>query len=243
MKVRKGNDIRLKVQLTYENGEANVHFAKAIFVNRTLKDNLVNEYQKKTRFIGRFPTEPFVNEFEPSEYNINSCGQYPKYKAFVVNQYNGFGVRPNWKKCAPIKDVNITEYCGKVYHTTAFDTIEALFPGEAQLYSGVYDLIVIADVFDNGYDGNKRTVTTRLNNVFELVDDSMDQEDITDNPVKIEIVNTEDTENVPDTYIIGGQYDNNSIRLTRNDSGVIDINVAPISGWYIDGAADDQEQS
>lgn len=44
MKVRKGNDIRLKVQLTYENGEANVHFAKAIFVNRTLKDNLANEY-------------------------------------------------------------------------------------------------------------------------------------------------------------------------------------------------------
>ena len=232
MKVRKGNDIRLKVRLSYENGEANVQFAKAIFVNRTLKEDLAKEYQKKNRFIGRFPTEPFVNEFEPNEYNINSCGAYPKYRAFVANQYSGFGVRPNWKKCAPIKDVDITEYCGNVYHTTAFDTIEALFPAKAQLYPGVYDLVVIAEITDSGYGDNKRVVSTRLNNVFELVSEDVDQSDIAENPVNIEIITTEEGGNVPDTYIVHASYSNNNIRLDRNDNYSIDIDISPISGWY-----------
>ena len=232
MKVRKGNDIRLKVRLSYDNGEANVQFAKAVFVNRTLKEDLAKEYQKKNRFIGRFPTEPFVNEFEPNEYNINSCGAYPKYKAFVANQYSGFGVRPNWKKCAPIKDVDITEYCGNVYHTTAFDTVEVLFPAKAQLYPGVYDLIVIAEVYDSGYGDNKRVVSTRLNDVFELVSEDVDQSDIAENPVNIEIITTEEEGNVPDTYIVRGSYGNNNIRLDRNDSNSINIDISPISGWY-----------
>ena len=232
MKVRKGNDIRLKVRLSYDNGEANVQFAKAIFVNRTLKEDLAKEYQKKNRFIGRFPTEPFVNEFEPNEYNINSCGAYPKYKAFVANQYNGFGVRPNWKKCAPIKEVNITEYCGDVYHTTAFDTIEAVFPAKAQLYPGVYDLIVIAEVCDDGYENKVRTVSTRMNGVFELVTDDVDQEEIVDNPVNIEIIHTEDSSNVPDTFVVRGSYGDNAITLDRNDSNSINIDISPISGWY-----------
>lgn len=231
MKVRIGNDIRLKVRLAFEDDFANILSAKAYFVNKTLKDKLAKEYQNKNRFIGRFPIEPFVDEFEPNEYNVNSCGSYPKYKAIVANQYNGFGVRPNWKKSAPIKEVNITEYCSKIARTTDYQTITAMFPGEAQLYVGEYDLIVVAKVYDNEYEGNERTVTAKLNSVFELVEE---QEDAVDNPVQVEIVNTDEVENTADVYIVGGSYDNHSIRLNRNDNGAISIDVSPISGWYED---------
>ena len=108
MKIRLGNDIRLKVQLTYgEEDYANIQSAQAFFINTTLKNKLKEEYKKKNRFIGRFPIEPFVNEFEPSAYNINSAG-YPRYRAFVSNRYNGFGVKPCWKEDAPVKDSDIT---------------------------------------------------------------------------------------------------------------------------------------
>jgi hypothetical protein len=84
MKIRIGNDISLKIQLTFgDSSSANVLSAEAFFVNTTLKNKLEREYKKKNRFIGRFPIEPFTNEFEPSEYCINSTG-FPKYKAFVI---------------------------------------------------------------------------------------------------------------------------------------------------------------
>ena len=58
--------------------------------------------------------------------------------------------------------------------------------------------------------------------------------DAVDNPVQVEIVNTDDVENTADVYIVGGSYDNHSIRLNRNDNGAISIDVSPISGWYED---------
>jgi hypothetical protein len=96
----------------------------------------------------------------------------------------------------------------------------------------VYDLIVIAEVYDSGYGDNKRVVSTRLNDVFELVSEDVDQSDIAENPVNIEIITTEEEENVPDTYIVRGSYGNNNIRLDRNDSNSINIDISPISGWY-----------
>ena len=236
MKVLIGNDIRVKVQLSFNGVPANILSAKAMFVNKTMKDKLVKEYQKKNRFIGRFPIEPFVNEFEPNEYNINSCGMYPKYKAYVVNRYNGFGVRPNWKNCAPIKEVDASEYCSKISFTTDNKTIIATFPGVAQRYVGVYDMIVVARVLDNNYECNSRTVTARLNNVFELVEDP---DEAVDNPVQINIIDSEDTPTVQDVYVINGSYNDGNIRLSRNDSETVDINISEITSWYED--LEDQE--
>ena len=38
----------------------------------------------------RFPIEPRTGEFEPNAYNVNSCGSRPKYRATVINRFQGF---------------------------------------------------------------------------------------------------------------------------------------------------------
>ena len=148
MKIRIGNDIRLKIQLTFgDSSSANVLSAEAFFVNTTLKNKLEQEYKKNNRFIGRFPIEPFTNEFEPSEYCINSTG-FPKYKAFVMNSYNGIGLRPNWKNVAPIKEMEYTVYRTGISRTVDPSIVVVTLPASAQLYEGEYELVVTAKVFD-----------------------------------------------------------------------------------------------
>ena len=146
MKIRLGNDIRLKIQIPVETttgNKASILSARAFFVNTTLEEELKKKYIKKNRFIGRFPIEPFVDEYEPTPYNIN-CSGYPKYRAFVHTEYKGFGYKPDWKECAPIRDVNITRYESTVERTYNPETIIVEFPAGAQKYEGEYELIVTA---------------------------------------------------------------------------------------------------
>lgn len=243
MKIRIGNDVQLNIQLVLDGTEdrANIQSLRAIFVNTTLKNKLEAEYKKRNRFIGRFPIEPFVNEFEPTEYCINSTG-YPRYNVAVYNQYRGFGLKPNWKKCFPIVQEPITEYYAEVKHTQNANTVSVLFPGEAQLYEGSYELVVIAQIYQSGYKNNVRTVSTNYKDVFELVKDS--QEEGVNNPVQIELVNTDSAEVPGDVYVVAGSYSNNSLKLRRNDMGVVNIDVQPIMvGWYEDGWYDDQNNT
>lgn len=242
MKIRIGNDVQLNIQLTLDGTEdrANIQSLRAIFVNTTLKEKLQKEYKKRNRFIGRFPIEPFVDEFEPNEYCINSTG-YPKYNVTVYNQYKGFGVKPDWNNSFPVKQQPITEYYAEVNHTQIQDVVSVLFPGEAQLYEGSYELVVIAKVYQAGYKNNIRTVATNYKNVFELVKDS--QEEGVNNPVQIEIVNSDNTEVPQDTYVVSGSYSNNQIKLRRNDNGIINVDVEPIMiGWYEDDWYNDEQQ-
>lgn len=230
MKVRIGNDIRLKIQLTYgEEDYANIQSAQAFFVNTTLKKKLEEEYKKKMRFIGRFPIEPFVDEFEPSAYNIHSSG-FPKYRAFVANAYCGFGVRPDWKESAPIKDSDITTYRASIIHTSDPKVIIVDFPAKAQLFPGEFELIITAQIYDPGYKDSVRTVTANYKSIFELVADQ--SEEGVENPVQIEINNETDEDGKEDVYVVGGTYNNGSIKLTRNDHGYIDIDVKPVTNWY-----------
>lgn len=229
-KIRKGNDIRLKIQLKLNESEdfANIQSMRAIFVNTTLKEKFEKEFIKKNRFIGRFPIEPFVKEFEPCRYNINSTG-YGIYRIFAHNEYCGFGLHPNWKKCMPIRDINVTRYFAPVISTTDPRVKMVDFPAEAQLYDGVYQLIVVAKIADAGYNAAERTVTVNYNNVFELVSDS---EDATNSAVQLEINNESNVEPLQDVYVIAGGYNNGSIHLNRNDATIVDIDVSPITDWY-----------
>lgn len=255
MKVRIGNDIRLKIELAlnkitswkfggefpviFDNpstaGEkvdiANVHTARAFFVNTTLKEKLKAEFKKKNRFIGRFPIEPFVNEFEPTAYNINSTG-FPKYNVVVPNQYRGFGLNPNWKECLPLKERNITVYESEITHTRNAGTIVVDFPAEAQLFPGEYELLVVAQVYSPGYKGNVRTVTSNYKNIFELVED-VDDADV-ENKVQIEINNEDDTDDVADIYVKSGSYTDDAVNLKRTDGSVVSVDISPVSGWYIE---------
>lgn len=235
-KIRLGNDIRLKIQLalTKSTDYVNIQSLRAIFVNRTLKDKLKAEYKNKNRFIGRFPIEPFVDEYEPTKHDIN-CSGLPRYRAFVVNQYNGFGLHPDWKKCCPVREMPITEYQSEVTHTADRRVVSLLFPAEAQLYTGVYDLIVIARIIDPRFKNNVRTVTADYKGIFELVKDS---EAGIDSPIQIEIDNNNDPDDPngeypsEDVYVISGSYSDDNIQLKRTDKGVVDIDISPITSWY-----------
>lgn len=230
-KIRKGNDIRLKIQLRLANKDeyANIQSLRAIFVNTTLKEKLEKEFIKKNRFIGRFPIEPFVKEFEPCEYNIHSTG-YGRYRAFVYNEYCGFGLYPDWKKCMPIRDIDVTTYYAPITNTEDPYIKIIDFPAQAQKYEGVYQLILIAKIADPGYKDFQRTVTINNNNIFELVGDS--EEEGVDNPVQIEIVDQSSTEPLQDVYVIAGGYSDKTVHLRRNDNSVIDVDVSPITSWY-----------
>lgn len=229
MKIRIGNDIRLKIRLFFNEDESktvNVLSIKPYFINTTLKDKFEKEHIKKNRFVGRFPIEPFIDEFEPSAYAINSSG-YPKYHAIVKNQYNGFGIRPNWKKSFPIKEVNITEYLAECERTQNRDTVTVTFPAEAQLYPGTYKLVVVAKIYDPGYRNNERTITVDYCNVFELVSSC---EEGVDKPVQINIDNDSESSSVPgDVYVVSGTYSTDSLTLVRNDGRDVNIHI---DDWY-----------
>lgn len=208
---------------------ANICTARAYFLNTTLDEQLKEQYKRKNRFIGRFPIEPFVDEFEPSEYNINSIG-HPKYKATAINEYNGFGVYPNWKKVFPFSDENITKYSSAVERTSDPRTIIVTFPAEAQLNVGEYKLVIVAQVYMPGYKHNVKTITTDYNKLFELVSNTEDAD--VDGSVEIELNNSQDSEAQQDIYVISGTYDDGNIKVRRNDNHVVNIDVTPITDWY-----------
>ena len=230
MKIRIGNDVKLQVSLSLgdEVDYTNIQSMRAIFVNTTLKEKLEKEYIKKNRFIGRFPIEPFVDEYTPNAYCINSNGN-PRYHVRVYNQYNGFGVKPNWDKCLPIGEVPILEYQAEVMHTQDPQIVKVLFPAEVQKYIGIYDLVIVANVYEPGFKGNIRTITVDLKNAFELVNSSSEA-DIND-PIQIDVDDTYDTEPKQDIYIVSGSYSNNNIQLRRNDNAVVSFDIQPVE-WY-----------
>lgn len=239
MKIRIGNDVQLKVSLSLgeEVEHTNIQSMRAIFVNATLKDKIKEEFKKKNRFIGRFPIEPFVDEFTPCNCCINSMG-YPRYNVKVFNEYNGFGVNPDWNKSLPVKEMPIFEYQSEVYRTGDPSAVKVLFPAEAQVQIGKYDLILVVNIFQSGFKNNVRTITVDFKNVFELVSSS-EEADMVD-PVLIELNNTSEGYEPYDVYVVSGKYSNDDIHLTsdiklkRNDMGTVNIDVSPINGWYVE---------
>ena len=227
MKIRIGNDLRFRVQLDLNGKYANIQSVKAYFINTTLKEKWEEEYKKKNRFIGRFPIEPFVDEFEPCAYNINSCGR-PGYHAVVFNQYKGFGLHPHWKEALPIKSAKFFKYYADVDRTEDPTIMIVNFPAEAQAFTGTYELVITAEVYDSGYKHNTRTVTANYKDVVELVKNSEDE----DTPTNIVFVPDEYTPIGEDRYVVDGNYRNNHITLERNDGVEVDVDISNVSAWY-----------
>ena len=168
-----------------------------------------------------------MNEFEPSEYNINSCGFYPKYKAFVANQYTGFGVRPDWKKCVPVKEEDVINYFGDISRSEDPTELFVFFPAKVQKTVGVYSLILVCTIPDSNYINGERVITTVIDNSIELVDPISTEEEVQgETPSGSQIPDN-------DVYVISGEYSDNQLRLTRNDARVIKVDINPTVGWYI----------
>lgn len=211
MKIRIGNDIKLVVRLvgTMTIPRINIQSMKAYLINT----NFIEEYKKrtasKTKFLSRYPLEPMIAQYTSTSYNLNASG-YPTYRAFphrhVHATYGGFGVTPYWEDhYLPVANKCLGEYLAKVKATENKDVVEVYFPAEAQFYPGTYKLVIVAKVYDPGFDDtNLRTVTVDYNNIFTLVKSTND-EGSTDSAVEL-LVNGQQTINDDsgDIYVNGG---------------------------------------
>ena len=232
-KIRIGTDIRLTIQLRLPNGTlSNIKSAKAFFINTTLQEDLERQYKNKNRFMWRFPKEVFTNEFDSTPYNINSLG-YPRYNVITHNYYKGFGLHPNWNECLPFGKYNITEYLAEIQHEAEPNTITVDFPAEAQMFPGVYKLVVVAQIYAPGYKRNIRTITVSYNDIFELSKDGGSDQAATLVVDGDDMVTPSTLED--DIYVISGGYDDGHIILNRSaGASNVDIDVSDINAWYID---------
>lgn len=180
MKIRIGNDIKLDVYLSKENIEDQINIKR-------IQCYLINTTQ-----------DPYPM-CQSTEYDVNTCG-VPKYHVMPCEKridnyfwkcdnywlkapYDGFGVNPEWD-AVYVKNHGMcftNKYLAKSNSTADPNRIEVLFPAKDQRTIGSYDLLIIADIFEPGYnDNNTKTITVDYANVFQLVEHSSEA-DVNDN--------------------------------------------------------------
>ena len=194
MKIRIGNDIRLYVSLLSSKvtDSVNINSVKAFIINASKQKEAYDELKNKTKFISRFPVEPYVSAYSSTAYDIKSSG-YPTWRAYpqnyVIGSYAGFGVEPDWNsKHQPMPVHNLTEYQAEVKATKVPNKVQVFFPAEAQLFTGDYNLIIVAKIYEPGYASNNlRTVTMDYENIFTLVNTS---EEGVDSDVTLQVGST-----------------------------------------------------
>lgn len=201
---------------------------------------------KKPQFVSRYPIEPYVNAFDSTAYDI--CCGHPTYHCHPyphrIVPYAGFGVHPCWegiyKKFPKNNDLR---YRAQVYATNKQNVVELSFPASAQRYTGVYKIVIIAQVYAPGYNPeNLKTITVDVPNVFELVDSTQEGVDtgVLMNVSQIieGLPSGEDSDAYEyedkhlDSAVLG---DNNIITFGLNDGyTTIPLDLSEQSGWYND---------
>ena len=129
--------------------------------------------------------DPKLNGIEPDENNIHMLGEVPYHcypKTYFVNTKQGFGIYPRWdKKYIPaIEEYGLTSYKAEVSFTDQRGVIEVTFPAEAQFFTGEYDIVVVAQIYQPGYSNNTKTITVDFSKWFTLV--ATDEEANADDP-------------------------------------------------------------
>lgn len=179
MKIRIGNDIKLLVTLISSTtiDSINIKSLEAYVINASKEHEAAENLKNKTRFVSRFPVEPYVDAFCSTAYDIKSSG-YPTWRAYPQNyiygSYAGFGPNPYWPgKFKPVPMHNLTEFKAPVKSTAQNNVVEVFFPAEAQLFTGDYNIVIVAKIYESGYSyNNLRTVTMDYENIFTLVNTS-----------------------------------------------------------------------
>ena len=119
------------------------------------------------------------------------------------------------------------------------NVVEVSFPARAQLYTGKYKLVVVAEVYAPGFNPmNLKTITVDMPDVFELV--STTQEGI-DTGISINVDTVTDIlpggdsqqeVSYDDIYVNQGAYGDNSIALNRTDGSTVNVDISEITAWY-----------
>lgn len=238
MKIRIGNDIKLLVTLISSKtiDSINIKSIEAYIINASKEHEAAEDLKNKTRFISRFPVEPYVDAFCSTAYDIKSSG-YPTWRAYPQNyiygSYAGFGTNPYWPdKFKPVPKYNLTEFKAPVRSTKQKDVVEVLFPAEAQLYTGDYNIVVVAKIYEPGYSSNNlRTVTMDYENIFTLVNTS---EEGKDSNVTLYVDPTGGSESATSVSVHG------DIVCGIGANGKLSANVYPLDvqdpsvKWYVD---------
>lgn len=245
MRIRIGNDIKLRLELNSKSsGQVNILSAQAYVVNKTAKAEALRMLRAKTRFLSRFPDgrdfiDPSLNGLEPTEYNINIAWDMPYHcypHTHRMHYYNGFGVYPNWdKKFTPMVDnCDLTSYKAEVMFTENRGIIEIMFPAEAQLYTGDYDVIVVAKLYREGYKNNTITVTSDYQNAFTLIpmNETPDTDD-SDVTIDYTVVNPEQ-DATSDDYVQSVNFDDgtNVLSLNRRNGASISTIIPNDVNWF-----------
>lgn len=233
MKIRIGNDICLNVTLLYqgesaqyEGEHANINSLQAFIINASKEAEYEENIKNKTRFISRFPVEPYVDAYSSTAYDVKSSG-YPTWRAYPKNHiyatYSGFGPHPDWDNMyRPVPERNLTQYKARVQFTDDPGMVKVFFPAEAQLYTGTYNLVIVAKVYDPGYSkDNLRTVTMDYEQIFTLVNTT--SEDGVDSAVTLDVASTSRAGAVESVNI------NGDILVGISGVGTLSAKVSPVS--------------
>ena len=202
MKIRIGNDIRLNVTLPTDIDYqlTDIKRIRAFLINTTA-DTCINGLPK--RFPNHpFPdyytpsayntgecdvpcyytqpyehTNPYV--FDPSYKNpYMYFGAAPCGPGFPMGLdpwfRHGFGYRPRHLFMTPnLNRPNNNVFMAPCTVSTEKGVIQVYFPANKQYQVGIYKLVLVADVYDFGWNNqNTRTYTYDFDDVFELSDDS-----------------------------------------------------------------------
>lgn len=231
------------IQFESEGTPVSIRRVKAILVNTTQQDNYKAAMRKRKDFVARFPIEPYCNAFCANPYNVCTSG-YPTWRAYphgfnpVV--YTGFGLNPQFGGLLdPMQGLNDSEYIAEVSATKQQNVVEVSFPAIDQRNTGVYKLIIVAQLYAPGFNSkNLKTITVDIPGVFELVSTSEEGVDtgiwMNVQQVIDKLPQGDDSTYVQydDVYVNSGSYNDNYITLNRTNGTNVKIDVSGIIDWY-----------
>lgn len=196
--------------------------------------------QNKFHFVSRFPIEPYVNVLESTPYDICEEGR-PRWHTYPyphrIVPYGGFGVHPCWDgiyKHLPENDD--LKYHAQVFATMRQNVVEVSFPAEAQKYTGVYKVVIVAKIYAPGFGPhNLKTITVDVPDVFELTSDSTEGSDTGINATVQNVVDVlateEDVNYSGDNYVKTAGYNSGILTLGRSDGQDLHIDMNA-DDWY-----------
>ena len=221
-----------------------IRSVKAYLINTSKESEFEKIMRDKNRFIARYPIEPCCGCFRATPYNVCNSG-YPTYRAYphryCMAPYHGFGVNPDWHSIYHVVPPKSSfEYSAPVMATEDQNVVEVAFPAEAQRFTGVYKLIIVAKVYAPGFNmANLKTITVDMPDVFELVKTS---EEGVDTGISMNVSHLQDvltnigtypnTNQCDDIYVNSGEYDDNVIMLNRTDGIPVNVDTSEFTAWY-----------
>ena len=231
------------ITIVPEGTPISIRSVKAILINTSKEEECKEFMKKKTRFIARYPIEPCIGPFHATPYDVMNSG-YPTWRAYphayCVAPYHGYGWHPEWGGIyKPLPHKHEFEYFAPVMATAKQHQVEVSFPARAQRFTGVYKLVIVAEVFAPGFNrANLKTITVDMPDVFELVKTTEEGVNtgigINVDTVK-DVLPSGDAEpdvTYNDIYVDEGSYGDNIIKLDRTDGTQVGVDVSEFTAWY-----------